>query len=80
MTPRKLRSGGRVNSRRLLCYEDIVRVFTFISNFAEDHAVSLPGRIPGFKRSDLRLLPCHIAKIDVYKQYKLAMEQTGKIN
>ena len=35
---------------------DANRVYQFIKNYAEEHSVSLPGRIPGFKRDDM-LLP-----------------------
>ncbi len=57
LTPRRKKSGGRVQSRRVLSYEDTTRVFQFITNFAEEHALILPGHVPCFKRSDLRLLP-----------------------
>ena len=47
------------NSRRLpvhaLTFDDVSHV---VWNYAEDHAILLPGRIPGYKRSDLQLFPC----------------------
>ncbi len=79
MTPRVKRAGGRQNiQQRLLTYEDISRVLTFINNFAEDHAISLPGRVPGFRRGDLKLLPCSTTKQQCFDLYKKAMEGTGK--
>ena len=36
---------------------DANRVYQFIKNYAEEHSVSLPGRIPGFKRDDMLLPP-----------------------
>ena len=50
-------------------------VVTFVRNYAEDHAVLLPGCIPGYKRSDLQLLPCSTSKITVWKLYKSASEE-----
>ena len=78
MVPYKRKSGGRIQSARTLTYEDISRVYTFIHNFAEQFAVPLPGRVPGFKRGDLKLLPCSKTKQEVYNLYKLSMEETGK--
>ena len=37
-------------------------VVTFLNNYAEEHAISLPGRIPGYKRDDIRLLPSNRSK------------------
>ena len=45
---------------------DIVK---FISNYAEDHAILLPGRIPGYSRDDLKLLPSSCTKASVYEEY-----------
>ena len=53
------------NSRKLphntTAFEEI-RVVKFILNYAEDHAILLPGRIPGYKRDDIKLLPSNISK------------------
>ena len=66
------------NTRRLpvksLTFDDVSRVVSFIRNYAEDHAVLLPGRIPGYKRSDLQLLPCSTTKSRVWKLYTNACE------
>ena len=32
-----------------LTHDDLSRVITFIKNYAEVHAILLPGRIPGLK-------------------------------
>ena len=49
------------NSRRLppntLPHECKVHVVKFLHNFAEEHAILLPGPIPGYKRDDVQLLP-----------------------
>ena len=54
------------NSRRLLHntlpHECKVHVVKFLQNFAEEHAILLPGRIPGYKRDDLQLLLSNTTK------------------
>lgn len=43
-------------------YASIRYVVQFITNFAEQHAILLPGRIPGYKRDDFKLLPSSTTK------------------
>ena len=54
------------NTRRLpahtTSYADTQRVVQFITTYAEAHAILLPGRIPGYKRADLQLLPSSTTK------------------
>ena len=61
------------NCKRLpanaLTFADVQHVVKFITNFAEDHAILLPGRIPGYKRSDLQLLPTSITRRYVWQAY-----------
>ena len=49
-----------VNTKRLphnpLTYEDITKIVKFLSNYAEEQAILLPGRVPGYKRDDFKLL------------------------
>ena len=52
-----------------LSFNDIQHVVTFIVNYAEDHAILLPGRIPGYRRSDLQLLPTSTTRHSVWKAY-----------
>ena len=54
------------NTRRLphhaLTLDTIMNVLTFITNYAEQNAILLPGRIPQFKRDDIKVLPCSDSK------------------
>ena len=54
------------NTKRLphnaLTYEDITRIVKFLSNYAEEQAILLPGRVPGYKRDDFKLLPSSTSK------------------
>ena len=45
-----------------LTYTQITNLVKFIQNYAEQNAILLPGRVPGFKRDDLKLLPCSDSK------------------
>jgi len=56
---------------------DIQRIVTFLTNHAEECAVSLPGRVPGFKRTDIKLLPSSDTKMSVWRKYVTAMASTG---
>ena len=59
---------GRVhkNTKRLppkaLSWEDTITFTKFMENYTETHAILLPGRIPGYKRDDLKLLPSNLTK------------------
>ena len=66
--PRQLRAGGRKNNTASLALVDTERVH--FKQYAEDHAVSLPGRVPGFKRDDIRLLPSSCPKSQVCRLYE----------
>ena len=64
------------NTKRLpanaLTFADVQRVVAFVQNYAEDHAILLPGRIPGYKRTDLQLLPSSTTKLSVWRLYTAA--------
>ena len=49
--------------------ETIENVVKFIGNVAEDQALLLPGRVPGFKRIDVKLLPSTLTKHSLWKTY-----------
>ena len=59
---------------------DIKAIEIFIANFAEVHALPLPGRMPNHKDKAL-LLPSDISKSEVYRQYKQACaSDTGELS
>ena len=49
-------------------------VVEFLRNYAEDHAILLPGRIPGYNRFDLKLLPSSTTKLGVWEVYRESVE------
>ena len=54
------------NTRRLphnaLSFDEIITVVKFVENYAEQHAILLPERIPTYKRGDMKLLPSSTSK------------------
>ena len=54
------------NHKRLphnaMSFEETKYVVRFLQNYAEANTILLPGRIPGYKRDDLQLLPSHTTK------------------
>ena len=76
LVPKEKKSGGRANIKHGLDFTDIRAVIQFITNYASTHALVLPGRIPGFSRSDIKLLPSSHTKKVVYIQYKQSLDGT----
>lgn len=70
------------NTRRLpkntLPFAVVEDVKLFLANYAEEHAISLPGRIPGYKDKDIKLLSPHETKIGVWRSFEVASEVTRK--
>ena len=56
--------------KRTCSLDAVTGVVTFINNFAQEHAIALPGRIPGFKRSDIKVLPSTQTKSSVFRLYE----------
>ena len=70
------------NSKRLpkntLPHAVVEDVTTFLSNFVEENAVLLPGRIPGFKNDNIKLLSSSETKMSVWRTFKTACEEADK--
>ena len=75
---------GNGNKKRLpssvFSSETIKRVVKFILNTAEEQALLLPGRVPGFKRTDVRLLPSVLTKHGLWKTYCEISASQGENN
>lgn len=58
------RTHGNTNKRphNALTFNGILNVLKFIQNYAEQNALLLPGRIPGFKNDDIKVLPSSDSK------------------
>lgn len=79
LTPRQKKSGGRKYNTKALTVADTERVVMFLRNFAEDHGVNLPGRVPGFKRADIKLLPTSQTKSSIWRLYHELTSLRGNI-
>ena len=49
-------------------------------NYAEQNALLLPGRVPGYSRSDVKLLPSSVSKRLIWRVYQIAAVNDGSIH
>ena len=70
---------GNTNRRpkHALSYTTTEFVIRFLFNYAEQHALVLPGRVPGYSRTDIQLLPSSLSKRAVWRVYR---EATGTVH
>lgn len=73
LTPKEKKSGG-TRSVTAIGLDDARRVKMFLENYSQLNGLSLPGRVPGFARSDFQLLPSVDTKVRVYNCYRIALE------
>ena len=62
-------NSGRARSNALLL-EDVTAIIAFITQYTESNGILLPGRIPGYKRDDIKLLPSSCTKRSVWSLYQ----------
>ena len=58
--------------------ETVRHVVQYILTYAEANAILLPGRIPGYKRSDVQLLPSNTTKRALWTSYQAAAVTAGQ--
>jgi len=61
LTPR-VHKNSKLRPHNALSFCDVTSIVDFLQNYAEQHAILLPGRIPGYKRDDIKLLPSSNSK------------------
>lgn len=70
------------NTKRLpentLPQSTVEDVCAFLSNYVEENAITLPGRIPGFKSDDIKVLPSCETKMGVWRSYDTVCEASNK--
>lgn len=49
-----------------------------MSNYMEENAITLPGRIPGFKSDDVKVLPSCDTRMSVWRVYDATCEASNK--
>ena len=79
ITPR-IHSNVKRRLKHALSYTSTQFVVRFIFNYAEQHALLLPGRIPGYRRSDIQLLPSSVSKRSIWKVYQAAAQAESTIH
>ncbi|MEQ2173307.1 hypothetical protein GOODEAATRI_030818 [Goodea atripinnis] len=57
--------------------EQLHRVLEFIKNYAEDHAIMLPGGHPGHRDWHVKLLPTHVSKVSVWRLCMKSAKELG---
>lgn len=61
------------NTKRLpkntLSMASVQHTLLFLLNYSEQHGVLLPGRVPGYSRDDVRLLPSSSSRRTIHKIY-----------
>ena len=60
--------------KHTLSLDSVQNVVAFLLNFADQHCLLLPGRIPGYSRSDIKLLPSSMSKCCIWRKYQCAAE------
>ncbi len=64
------------NSKRLphntLNLQSVQHVISFLVNYTEENGLLLPGRLPGYRKSDVKLLPSSTSKMGIWKLYQNA--------
>lgn len=51
------------NMENTLSYEAIKDVTEFLLNYSEQNELLLPGWVPGYTRSDIKLLPSSVSSV-----------------
>ena len=69
LVPRVRGHTGRIPPNSLV-REDVERIISFVTQYYETNAILLPGRVPGYKRDDIQILPSTTTKRAVWRMYK----------
>ncbi|MED6262961.1 hypothetical protein ATANTOWER_031012 [Ataeniobius toweri] len=76
--PRLRKKSQRPQDPDFISSEQLRRVLEFIKNYAEDHAIMLPGRHPGHRDWHVKLLPTHMSKASVWRLYIKSAKELGE--
>jgi hypothetical protein len=83
LTPREHGNTRRIPSHTL-SLQSVEYVIQTLLSLAEQQGLVLPGRVPGCKQDDLKLLPSSLSKRDIWKKYcealQAAMSNTTEIH
>jgi len=68
---------SKPHSMRMNEFQSRQQACAFIQNFAENHALVLPGRMTNYKNPDLKLLPSSMTKKYVYGLYTDSLKDSS---
>ena len=57
--------------------EEVEMAVSFLKNYAQVHAILLPGRIPGYKATTIQLLPSSCTKTSIWLAYSTEAQKRG---
>ena len=72
------------NSKRIphhcLSFPSVQHVIIFSVNYTEENGLLLPGRLPGYRNSDMKLLPSSTSKKVIWKSYQNATNECDDVH
>ena len=77
ISPRIHGNANRVPTN-LTPHSSVTDVHAFLNNYVEENAIMLPGRIPGYKSDDVKILSSSETKMSVWKVYNSTCEASNK--
>ena len=63
-----------------LSFTSVEYVIRFLLTYTEQNALLLPGRVPGYSRADIKLLPSSVSKRGIWRVYHAAAEVDDTIH
>ena len=63
-----------------LSFSSIEYVVRFLLNYTEQNGLLLPGRVPGYSRTDIKLLPSSVSKRGIWRVYRAAAEDDNSVH
>ncbi|MEQ2158956.1 hypothetical protein GOODEAATRI_017463 [Goodea atripinnis] len=76
--PRLRKKSQQPHDPHFISSEQLHTVLEFINNYAEDHAIMLPGRHPGHRDWHVKLLPTHVSRASVWRLYLKCAKELGE--
>ena len=64
---------------KTLTLQSIEKFVKFLLNYVEQHGLLLPGRVPGYSRDYVKLLPSSVSKKGIWRTYCCAAQQVPKV-
>ena len=75
MAPR-VHGNKRRKPKHALSLCDVEYIVRFLLNYTVEHGLLLPGRVPGYSRTDLKLLPSSTSKRKIWDMYVAAAQNS----